>query len=151
MRRGYITILALTRVGNIITNMRTINTFQRPVSDHDTIFKRECKIGCFSKKNFVLNLYARKLVRLQWRSLYRIPQIRRWCPHPPIAQWGNGRDLIFGTYASLVMTTGAIKAIFEFPPQSWEIGGKLPFCQQKSKSVFPQLLGLKMEYQKSPW
>ena len=48
-----------------------------------------------------------------------------------------------------MITTGAIKAIFEFPPQTWEIGGKPPFCQQKSKSFFPQLLGFKMEYQKS--
>ena len=55
---------------------------------------------------------------------------------PPTAQWGNGIDLIFGTNASLVMTTGAIQAIFVFPPQSWEIGVKLPFRQQKSKSVF---------------
>ena len=53
----------------------------------------------------------------------------------PTAQWGNARDLIFGTDASLVMTTRAIKAIFEFPPQSWEISEKPLFYKQKSKSI----------------
>ena len=43
-------------------------------------------------------------------------------PSPTLQPTGKmvSLDLYFGTNATLVLTTGAIEAIYEFPPQSWE-------------------------------
>ena len=82
------------------------------------------------------------------------PNLEDYAPphndHPPTAQWEHGRGLQICPNPGLVMTTGAIVAIFDIPSIARAIEEK-PICSFAGKMVvFPQFLSSDVEIRKSP-
>ena len=119
-----------------------LNIYNRIILKNDSYYYINEKLYIFT--------YSHPLEK--WKTYVR--WLKEFClsfaPFQPIVQWEHGRGLKLSTNPGLVMTTGAIKAIFDIPSLARAIEEK-PICSFAGKMVvFPQFLSSDVEIRKSP-